>query len=623
MNVYQPAAGAQAPGVTEAQATLPAMLLQRAAARPGGVIMRRKDRGIWKEITWSDLATKARHTGMALASLGFAPGERAAVLAETGPHWVYADLGIMGAGGVSVGIYPTSGAEQVAEVLRDCGAVVLFVQNEEQLDKALEARATCPNLRRIVVFNAAGLRDFGDAMCESFDAFVARGAAHDTADTGAWQAGIASIAGEDLALLIYTSGATGAPKGAMFNHRTVLFQAANGAALMGQRAGDERLAFLPMCHVAERVLGLYQSLYSGTISNYAEDADTALEDLREVQPSVQGGLPRFWERFHARTTIAVADATWLQRVAYRWAIGIGGKHADARLASERPSAWLASAFWIARHLVLRNIRRGIGIDRLRWGFITAAPAVPELIRWYMAMGTDLLEAYSIAECGLVAWMPPDAIRPDTVGKPVPYAEVALSPDNEILVRGGHVFQGYWNRPDLTEAVLRDGWLHTGDVGTMEDGYLRVCGRMSDRIVTAAGRQIAPAAMETALKFSPYIADAMLIGADRHSLTSLLLIDHETIEKWAQDNAVPFTSFASLVRSDAVTALVETEIARVNRRFGGAEQITAFRLIEHRLQPEDPELTPAMKLRRAYVQEKYAALIETMYAADNEKTKEDA
>jgi long-chain acyl-CoA synthetase len=312
MNVYTPTSSARPPSVTDAadRASLPGVLLQRAGSDPGGVIMRKKDRGIWKEITWSDLATRVRHVGLGLATLGFAPGDRAAVLAETGPDWAYADLGIIGVGGVSVGIFPTSPPEQLAQLLRDCGATVLFVENEEQLDKALDVRADCPDLRRIVVFAMTGLRDLGDPMCESFQALLARGADHEQAHPAAWQSAVDAIGGDDLALLAYTSGATGEPKAAMLSHRTLLFQVVNGAALLEQREGDERLAVLSMCLVAERVTGLYQALYSGTITNFAEDADTALENLRELQPTIQGGVPRFWERFHSRTAIAVADATW-------------------------------------------------------------------------------------------------------------------------------------------------------------------------------------------------------------------------------------------------------------------------------------------------------------------------
>jgi long-chain acyl-CoA synthetase len=616
MNIYMPTQGAHPPVVTDATigASLPAMLLQRAAKSGGRVILRKKDRGIWKEITWTDLATRARHVGMGLAALGFAPGERAAILSETGPNWVYADLGILGAGGVSVGVYPTGAAEHVADTLRDCGAVVLFVENEEQLDKALAARADCPKLRRIVIFGMTGLRDLDDPMCESFDALLTRGAAYDAANAGAWEAGVAAIAGEDLALLIYTAGATGVPKGAMLSHRNILVQIVNGAAVLDQREGDERLAILPMCHVAERVLGLYQSLYCGTISNYAEDPDTALENLREVQPTVQVGVPRFWERFHSRVSIAVADATWLQRLAYRWAIGLGQRRADALLAGRGPSGLLDVAFRIGYGLVLRNIRREIGIDRLRWGLVGGAPVSPDMIRWYLALGLELREFYGMTECaGLAACVAADGVRLNSAGKSVPYGEVAISPEGEIVLRGEHVFQGYWNQPDLTGMVLRDGWLHTGDVGTIEDGTLRVTDRMADVIVTASGGSVAPAEIETALTFSPYIADAMVIGEGRAFLSCLVMMDHETVEKWAQDKSVPFTSFASLIGSDAVRSLVEAEFARVNAGVASITRIEAFRVIDRKLAPEDPELTPAMKLRRGFVQERYAALIETMYA----------
>jgi long-chain acyl-CoA synthetase len=616
MNVYAPTTGASAAAVTgeTPEATLPALVLQREASHRGRVIMRKKDRGIWKEITWSDLATRSRHVGLGLIAAGFASGERAAVLAETGAEWAYADLGIMGARGVSVGVYPTSSAQQVADVLRDCGATVLFVENEEQLDKALEAREACPALRRIVVFRMIGLRDLQDPMCESLDALLARGSAHEQAHPGAWQASVASISGDDLALLMYTSGTTGAPRGAMLNHRAIMVQMVNAAMVLDEREGDERLAFMPMGHVAERVVGLYRALYGGTITNYPESPDTVLENLREVQPTILGGVPRFWERFHSRTIIAVADATWLQRVAYRWAVGFGQRRADLRLAGRRPSPFLALACWLGYRLALRNIRREMGLDRLRWGLVGGAPVAPELIRWYLALGLELLEVYGLTECGgLAAVTPRGGIRLNAAGRPVPYGELAVAPDGEVLIRGGHVFQGYWNEPEATARALRDGWLHSGDIGVIEDGFLRITGRVRDVITTAGGASVKPAEIETALKFSPYIANAMVIGDGRHFLTCLVVMDDENVEKWAQDNAVPFTSFASLVRTDAVRGLIEAELARVNARLGGTEPIRTFRLIDRKLAPEDAELTPTMTLRRSLVHEKYADLIETMYS----------
>ncbi len=615
MNIYTPAAAAGPAAATDAlaDASIPAMLLRRAAADPGRAILRKKDRGIWKQVTWAEMETHARHVGLGLVESGLAPGDRAAVLAETSPDWTYADLGIMGAGGVSVGIHPTAAPAQVAALLRDSGAVVLFVQNEEQLDKALEIREACPALRRIVVFAMTGLRDLGDAMCESFAALRARGAAYDAAHPAAWRDGIAAIAGDDLALLITTAGTAGAPKLAMLTHRAILLQVANGAAVMDQREGDERLAFLPMAHVSERITGLYQALYSGTISNYAEDADTVLENLREVQPTVQGGVPRFWQRFHARVTIDVAHATWLQRVAYRWAIGVGLRRADAHLAGGGASMMRDAAFRLAYRLVLRNIRLSIGIDRLRWGFVVGAPSSPELIRWYLALGVVLHDTYGMTECGgLATWTPPGATRLCTVGRPVPHAEVAVSAEGEIVIRGEHLFRGYWNQPELTVQVLRDGWFYTGDSGAMDGDHLRVTDRLGDLIVTAAGRTVAPSAIEAALKVSPYIADAMVIGDGRSHLACLVLPDHDNLERWAQDHGIAFTSFASLVQSDAVRGLIAAEVDRVNAGTGLAEPVRGFRLIEQRLAAEDPELTPTMTLRRGFVREKYAALIETMY-----------
>ena len=271
---------------------------------------------------------------------------------------------------------------------------------------------------------------------------------------GAWEAGIAAIAGDDLALLIYTAGTAGPPLGAMLTHESIMTQAANGAALFGQREGDERLAALPMAHVAERVLGLYQSLTAGTITNYAEAADTVLENLREVQPTVQIGVPRFWERFHARIALAIADATWLQRLAYRWAMGLGQLRAEARLAGRPVSPLVAAGFRIGEWLVLRSIRRQIGIDRLRLGIVGAAPTSAELIRWYLALGVDLLEAYVVTECaGLAAATPPGHIRLGAAGKPVPYGEMAATQADEIVVRGVHVFQGYWQQQDADRTCV--------------------------------------------------------------------------------------------------------------------------------------------------------------------------
>ena len=590
--------------------SIPSLMLARAASDGAATILRKKDRGIWKGITWAGLAHEARRVGLGLKALGFTPGDVAAVLADTSPEWVFADLGILGAGGISAGIYPTDAAAQVAYLLENSGTRVLFVENEEQLDKALEAKASCPTLIRIVIFDMTGLRDLDDPICEGLDAFLARG---DAEDASGWEPGIAAIDGADTAILVYTSGTTGPPKGAMLSHRNILFQIVNGSRALDQRRGDERLAFLPMCHVAERVAGIYQALYAGTVSNYVEGPETIAENLREAQPTVMGAVPRFWERFYSRIQIEVQEATWAQRMIYRWAIAAGYRRADAMLAGRAPSLPVRLNYAVASRLVLGNVRRDIGLDRARWAFVGAAPTSPELIRWYLALGVELLEVYGQTENGgLATIMPADAIRLHSVGRCVPYGELILSPEGEILLRGEHVFQGYWKDPQKTAETIRDGWLHTGDMGELTDGYLRVTDRMKDIIITSGGKNVTPSEIENELKFSAYITDAIVIGDRRKYLSCLIMIDHENVEKWAQDHNVAFSNFSSLTRADPVRKLIQGELDRVNGKFARVEQLKHFRLIEHKLEPEDPELTPTMKLKRRFVHEKYSELIETMY-----------
>lgn len=593
--------------------SLPAMVWERVVAQAGRPILREKQRGIWRGVTWAELGQRMRAIGQALRATGFEPGDVACVLAETRPEWVYADLGIQGAGGVAAGVDPAAGTELLGETLRDCAARVLFVENEEQLDKALHARGACPALERIVILDMKGLRGLADPMCESLEAFMARGEAHDRDAGRDWEQGLAAIRADSLAALVYTAGTTGAPKGVMLSHRAVLAQAENAARLFGLRPGDERLAFMPMSHVMERVLGLYVGLHAGTVGNYVEGADTVLENLREVRPTVLAAAPCVWERFHARVSLATDAATLAQRVLYRWAMAAGGRRADRRLAGDRVPPWTALEASLLGWLVLGNVRRELGLDRLRVALVGGAPVSSALIRWFMALGVNLTETYGQTECaGLAAAMPRDAPRHGATGRPVPYGEVAVAQDGEIRVHGPHVFSGYWNRPEASARALQDGWLRTSDVGVVTDGYLRVAGRRQDVVRLGSGQPVAAAEIEKELRVSPYVADALLLGEGRKFLSCLVVIDHDAVERWAQSNRVPFTGFATLVRAEGVRALIGREIERALARLGRPGAIGAFRLIEHKLEREDPELTPLMQLRRGVVVETHSRLIEDMY-----------
>ena len=381
-----------------------------------------------------------------------------------------------------------------------------------------------------------------------------------------------------------------------------------------QREGDQQLSFLPLCHVAERTFTVFNPLYTGATVNFAESIDTVPENIREVAPALFFAVPRIWEKFYSGVALRMRDATWLGRFAFEQALRIGRRLAEARIAGRTPAVWERLAYRIADFLVLDNVKRSIGLHRARGAATGAAPIAPDLIRWYMALGINMIEVYGQTEnTGLATAMPPHRIKLGSVGIARPGTEVRLSPEGEILLKGPHVFKGYHGKPEKTAETIVDGWLHTGDVGTIDDeGFVRITDRMKDVIITAGGKNVTPSEIENQLKFSPYISDAVVIGDRRKYLSCLVMIDHETVAQFAQELNVPFSNFASLCRAPEVQELIRDEIERVNRQLARVETIKTFRLIEQLLTPEDEELTPTMKLKRSFVNAKYRDLIEGMY-----------
>ncbi len=584
--------------------------------RGAKVALRQKEFGIWEEVSWTQFGAHARAIAMALAAEGVAPGDAASILSNTRREWSYADYGILMAGGISSGIYPTDSAAQVEYLVGDSRSVVIFVEDEEQLDKVLEVRANLPLLRRIVVFDMEGLAGLSDAMVVSLEAFERNGEQFDRAHPGELERRLASRVAADTAILVYTSGTTGKPKGALITHANLRWVMEHYAPELPQTENDDKMAFLPLCHIAERMFGQLLSLQYGARLNYVENPDTVAENVREISPTVMLAVPRIWEKFYSGVSIRMKEATAFQQWAYKVALGIGYKVADARLANQPVPAHLALAFKLARWLVLDNVRKIIGIHHARYAVTGAAPISPELIRWFTAIGLDLYEVWGMTETtGGGTLNLPGRRKLGTVGPAAPFNEVRISSEGEILVRGPNVFGGYLNLPDKTaEAIDADGWLHTGDVGVIdEEGFVRITDRMKDIIITAGGKNITPSELENELKFSPYITDAVVVGDRRPFLTCLVMIDHENVEKYAQDKSVPFSNFTSLCRAPEVQQLIQDEIDRVNKKFARVEQIKKFRLIEYKLTAEDEELTATMKLKRKLVNEKYKPLIDSMYS----------
>ena len=596
--------------------TLPEVWTNAVRLRGDKPFMREKKLGIWRAWSWNDCDRAVREIAAGLAALGLEPGQCASILANTVVEWVLADLAVLCAGGVSSGIYPTDAPPQVHYLCEDSGTRVLFVEDDEQLDKALEVRDRLPLLAWIVVFDMEGLAHFDDPRVLSLAKLREMGREYDAKHPGEAERRRAARRPEDLAILIYTSGTTGRPKGAMHSHAGIVYTVRGYNTLIAQDEGDERMCFLPLCHVAERLGGEYFALYAGATLNFVENPDTVPENVREIAPTVMTAVPRVWEKFYSAVMIGVAEAGAVHKALYGWAIGVGQRVAALVLAGEAVPGGLKAQFMLARWLALDNVRRLIGIHRARFLVTGAAPIAPDLVRWYMALGVPMLEVWGQTESGGASTgMPAGRIKPGSIGPACSYNEVRLDPaTGELLIRGPNVFMGYLNQPEKTaETIDADGWLHTGDVGTVdEEGYFRITDRMKDIIITAGGKNITPSEFENELKFSPYITDAVVIGDKRAYLTVLVMIDQENVEKFAQDHDVPFSNYASLTRAPEVQELIQREIDAVNRKFARVEQVKAFRLLETQLSAEDEELTPTMKLKRSLVQKKYAALIDSMY-----------
>ena len=594
--------------------TIPALFRKRVTDLPDKVAIREKDFGIWNEYTWADYGREAELAGLGLAALGLNRGDVCSIASEINREWMFADLGIICMGGVTNGVYPTDSSEQVEYLINDSGTRFYFAEDDEQLDKVLEVRERCPTLEKIVIFDMEGLRHLDDPMCMSFEDLAALGRAYQAEHPDAWTEGVDAADAEDLMVLTYTSGTTGPPKGAMISQRNMMFMMVTLQKSFGIRETDEQLGFLPLAHVAGRMFYTFSVLEATSVVNIVESLETAASDQQEIAPTIHFAVPRVWEKQFSTVAIKLKEGTAIGRAAYNAALKLGAKVAGYRKRGEPVPPMLGFGFAIADFLVFKNVRIMLGIDKCRWLSTAAAPIAPDLIDWYWAMGKPMYECYGQTECtGIATSNFENDFRIGSVGKASDFVEVTLSENQEILIKSPGVIQGYWNQAEKTGDTIRQDWLYTGDVGRIDDdGFIYIVDRIKDIIITAGGKNITPSEIENQLKFSPYISDAVVVGDKRAFLTCLVMIDQENVEKYAQDNNVPFTNYTSLCHTQAVQDLIWQEIESVNTKFARVETIKKFRLIDQLLDPEDEELTPTMKLKRKVVNEKYIDLINSMY-----------
>jgi long-chain acyl-CoA synthetase len=605
----------QAPFYIDGEDTTPKLFRKRCKALGARTAHREKTFGIWRSHSWNDYFNHAKHLGLGLVSLGLQRGEVVSILSEDCKEWMYTDMGVQSVGGICYGIYTTDSASQLEYLVNNSDSRFLIVENDEQLDKFLQVRDKMPSLAKVIVIERDGLHGFSDPQIMFMDELYKIGAEYDAANPQAFDAGIDATKPEDTAILVYTSGTTGKPKGAMISHGNLMYSVSAGLRDGPVFDTDDQLCFLPLCHILERVFSVNAPIAAASTINFAESPETIFDNLQEVSPQTFVAVPRLWEKIYSQVAIRIGDATGMQKWAYAQALKAGGARADCLAdGKEIPlGTKLAYTFW--DYALLQNLRRMIGMDRLRRGGSGAAPISPDLLKWYHSIGVPVLEGYGMTESSGVISINSEATNKfGTVGPALPGAEIRITPEGEVQYKAGNVFQGYWKNPEKTaETFTEDGWLRTGDVGMLDNqGFLKITGRLKDIIITAGGKNITPAEIENKLKFSPYISDVVVIGDKRKFLTCLVMIDQENVEKFAQDRRVPFSNYASLCAAKEVQELIRETVEEVNKDFARVEQIKDFRLIDVLLTADDDELTPTMKLKRSFVETKHGALINQMY-----------
>jgi long-chain acyl-CoA synthetase len=581
---------------------------------PNRVALRHKEYGIWHDVTWGQYGEKVRQVAMGLISLGLKKGGCVSVISENRPEWVYSDFGIMSAGGVTAGVYTTNAAEQCCYIVQNSESRFYIAENEEQFDKTLRFRKDTPTLEKIIVIDMEGLKRYKDPMLMSFDDLLQLGKEYDEKHPGLFEQRMSEVKLDDLAVLIYTSGTTGPPKGAMLTHGNLLFMSEAMSAVNPIHDGDDSLSFLPLCHIFEQLFTVMGNIRYGTVVNFIENTDTIMDNMREVSPTVTYGVPRIWEKYASGIMIRMSDATWFKRLIFKACMRIGMKFAELKLNFKPIPPYLKLAYGLAYLAVFRKLKERLGFDRVRIAFSGAAPISPDVLKFFNAISLPLVEGYGQTEgTGVTSVSRKDRLKIGKVGPPLPGVEVKIGPDGEILVKGPLVFKGYFKNPQATAETLKDGWLHSGDVGELDnDGFLKITDRKKDLIITAGGKNIAPQNIENQLKFSPYINDAIVIGDRRKYLVALIAIDEENVIKYAQDNKIQFGTYASLTQASEIKQLIQKELDKVNKTLANVEQIKKFTIIPKKLYEEDGEVTPTMKVKRKFINETYKDIIEKMY-----------
>lgn len=599
--------------------TLPRKLQHWARERPQDIALRQKDFGIWSPITWQNYEAQARYFGVGLVTLGMESQARVAIISENRCEWVYTQIGCGMAALVTVGIYPTSPAAEVAYLLEAADVSAVVCEDQEQLDKVIEALEELDHAPLLIVIDPKGLRHYTRLPWHSFSAVCDMGRQADAALHEQQRQRLDQQRPQDVALMIFTSGSTGRPKAAMITYRNITAMAMGAQQFYHCDGRDAMLSYLPLCHVAEQIFTISLPMQSGAVVNFAESLRTVQADLREIAPTVFLGVPRIWEKMHASIVLKMREARPFQRWLFHRAFSAVDSFAD-----KPRSGWtgVQKAYYTLWYLlVFRALCNFLGLRKCRRAMSGAAPVSPDLLRFFRIMGVQITEGYGMTETAGIATLQRDSASPlGSVGEPLAGLEARIAEDGELLLRGPTVFKGYFRNPQATaEAIDSEGWLHTGDIAQwvetpdLPQGWeIKIIDRKKDIMITAGGKNISPSEIENMLKFSGFIKEAIIVADKRHFVSALIQIDPETVGKWAEEKAITYTNFKSLAEHQAVRQLIADEVEGVNRRMPQVQHVRKFHLLTKELDHDDGEVTATMKIRRQNIAASYAVDIEAMY-----------
>ncbi|MGD9111720.1 MAG: AMP-binding protein [Desulfobacterales bacterium] len=600
--------------------TLPA-LLKRNADRYGDrrVAIREKEFGIWQSTTWEGYYENVRDFALGLHQLGFNHGDNLSYAGDNRPQGLYAELAVQALGGAIVGIYPDSHLEQVEYIINHSDSIFIVAGDQEQADKVLELKSTCPKVKKVIVDDPKGMRHYDDPLLAYFRDIQKLGRELAQKQPDLFDEMIAKVAPDDVGMINYTSGTTGVPKGSMITQKNMVAVARLQDAVDAARDDFEYVSFLPFAWIGEQEFGVYWPLYKAFAVNFPEKVETVQENIREIGPHILLAPPRIWEKICSDIQVKIQEAVWIKRFVYQTFLPVGYRMADLILEKKRPPVRWRLLNWIAYLMLFRSLNNFFGLTQLRHAYTGGAPLGPEIFKMFLALGVKIKQAYGATETTAATIVHrTDDIRLETVGVPLPEVDVKTTDTGELLTRGEMVFKGYYKNPQATQQALKDGWFYSGDAAIIDDdGHVVIIDRMADVMKLSDGSRFSPQLIENKLKFSPFIMDAVIIGQEKPYIAAMISVDAGNVGKWAENNQIAYTTFTDLSQKREVYDLIADEVVKTNQTLPKVAKVKKFVLLYKELDADDEELTRTRKVRRKFVLQRYKELVDALYGDQEE------